>query len=118
MIDRQQDDGRAAGSSGQRGSEIALLGILVTTAFLGFVDRLPVLSMGIHLQVPDVLLLGSLACIAVRWLAVPESRLMRTPLDLPLLIFYGVTLFSTTFVAVARSSVGIDQAIDGTRIFS
>jgi O-antigen ligase len=76
-----------------------------------------VLSVGIHLQVPDILLLGLLGSIAVRWLLVPEFRIARTPLDRPLLIFYGVTLFST-LVAIVQSSVDLDQAIAAIRIFS
>jgi O-antigen ligase len=97
--------------------EIALLGIVIATASIWSEGRLPVLSVGIHLQIPDILLLGLLGCIAVRWLVVPEFRIVRTPLDRPLLIFYGVTLLST-LVAIIQSSVELDRAIAATRIFS
>jgi O-antigen ligase len=119
-IARTARKGRRAlhnGNSGQRGSELALLGILLVTASIGVEYRLPVLSVGIHLQVPDLLLLGLLGCIAVRWLVVPEFRIVRTPLDRPLLIFYGVALFST-LVAIVRSSLDIPGAIQGIRVLS
>jgi O-antigen ligase len=93
------------------------LGILLVTSGIGFADRLPELHVGITLQIPDVLLLGSLAFIVVRWLCVRESRILHTPLDRPLLVFYGVTLFST-LAALVRSSVAEYQAINGIRIFS
>jgi hypothetical protein len=70
--------------------EIGLLGILIATASIVFEERLPLLSAGgISLHIPDLLLLGSLGLIAVRWLFAPEFRIVRTPLDRPLLIFYG-----------------------------
>lgn len=107
----------STGISGRHWPEIALLGILVVTSSLGFADRLPALSVGITLQIPDILLLGSLGCIAVLWLVVPGFRLVRTPLDRPLMIFFGVTLFST-LLAIAHSSVDVPHAIQGMRIFS
>jgi O-antigen ligase len=93
------------------------LGILVATASIGFEGRLPVLSVGISLQVPDILLLGSLGWIAVRWLFVPGFRIVRTPLDRPFLLFFGVTLFST-LVAIVHSAVNLNVAIESIRIFS
>src|SRR5690349_9188006 len=105
------------GSSGQRWSEIALLGILILTASIGFDERLPVLSVGITLQIPDILLLGLLGCVAVRWATVPDFRIVRTPLDLPLLVFCAVTIFST-LVAIVHSSLSPYDAIPRIRVFS
>ncbi|MBL0344088.1 hypothetical protein [Candidatus Villigracilis affinis] len=48
--------------------EVALLGILVTTSSIVFEDYLPVVSVGISLHIPDILLLGLLGLIAVRWM--------------------------------------------------
>ena len=42
---------------------------------------------------------------------------MRTPLDRPLLIFYGVTLLST-FIAIFQSSVEVEEARRATRVLS
>jgi O-antigen ligase len=91
--------------------------MLLITASVGLRYQLPELSLGIHLQVPDLLLLALLGCIAVRRLVVPEFRMVRTPLDRPLLIFYGFALFSTV-VAVARSSLEIPAAVQGIRVLS
>lgn len=117
MTDQREQRALATGITGKHGPEIALLGILIITSSIGFKDRLPVLSVGIHLEIPDILLLGLLGWIAVRWLFVPGFRIARTPLDRPLLVFYGVTLFST-LVAIVQSSVDLDQAIAAIRIFS
>jgi O-antigen ligase len=116
---RRSQDARAVttGSGGQRWSGIALLGILIVTASIGFDERLPVLSVGVTLQIPDILLLGLLGCVAIRWATVPDVRIVRTPLDLPLLVFYGVTLFST-LVAIVHSSLSPYDAIPRIRVFS
>ena len=98
--------------------EIALLGILIATSSIVFEEQLPLLSVGsISLHVPDLLLLGSLGLIAIRWLVEPEFRIVRTPLDWPLLIFYGVTLLST-FIAILQSSVEVQLALRETRVLS
>jgi O-antigen ligase len=101
-----------------RRPEIGLLGILIATASIVFEERLPVLSAGsISLHIPDLLLLGLLGLIPGRWLFVREFRIVRTPLDLPLLIFYGVTLLST-FIGILQSSVEIKEALKATRLLS
>lgn len=98
--------------------EIALLGILIATASIVFEERLPLLSVGsISLHIPDILLLGSLGLIAVRWLVVPEFTIVRTPLDRPLLIFFGVSLL-TTFIAILQSSVEVKEALRATRVLT
>jgi O-antigen ligase len=97
---------------------ITLLGILIATSSIVFEERLPLLSVGsISFHVPDILLLGSLGLITVRWLVVPEFRIVRTPLDRPLLIFYGVTLLST-FIAILQSSVEVKEALRATRVLT
>jgi O-antigen ligase/polysaccharide polymerase Wzy-like membrane protein len=99
------------------GAELALLGILVAKASIGFEGRLPVLPLGVNLELPDALLVGALAYIALRRALTPNARLVRTPVDVPMLAFTGVTLFAT-LLAVVRSSVSIYDAIDATRTFS
>jgi hypothetical protein len=102
----------------RRRPEIGLLGILIATSSIVFEERLPLLSVGsISLHIPDLLLLGSLGLITVRSLFVPEFRTVRTPLDRPLLIFYGVTLLST-FIAILQSSVEVKEALRATRVLS
>jgi len=89
-----------------RKPEITLLGILIATSSILFQDQLPQFSVGISLHVPDFILLGLLALIIVRWLVEPGFKLVNTPLDRPLLFFYGVVLF-TTFLAIFRSTTDV-----------
>lgn len=96
--------------------EIALLGILIATSSIVFEDRLPLIPIGIgSLHIPDVFLLASLGLIILRWLVEPDFKIVRTPLDCPLLIFYGVALLST-FIAIFRSSVEAQTGIRAIRI--
>ena len=89
--------------------EIGLVGILIATSSIVFEEQLPLFSMGsISLHIPDLILLLLLGLIVARRLVEPEFRIVRTPLDWPLLIFYGVTLLST-FIAIYQSSVGVQQ---------
>jgi len=98
--------------------EIALVGILIATSSIVFEEQLPLISIGsISLHVPDLLLIFLLGLIVLRWLAEPEFKIVRTPLDWPLLIFFGVTLLST-FIAIAQSSVDVVDARRGIRILS
>lgn len=98
--------------------EIALLGILIATSSIVFEEQLPLLPVGNYsLHIPDILLLGSIGLFAVRWLVIPEFRIVRTPLDWPLLIFYGVTLF-TTVIGILQSSVEVKDALRETRVLS
>jgi O-antigen ligase len=115
--DQRSNRSLTSGRLGVNGPGLALLGILIFTASIGFKNRLPALTLGITLEAPDVLLVGSLGWIWIQWLFVPGFRLVRTPLDLPMLIFFAVTLFST-LVAIAQASVNIHVAIQGIRVFS
>jgi len=89
---------------------LALLGILIATSSIIFEEQLPILSMGgISLHIPDLFLLSLLGLIVLRWLVKPGFKIMRTPLDWPLLIFLGITLLST-FIAIFQSSVDSIEA--------
>ena len=115
--DQRSNRSLTSGRLGVNGPGLALLGILILTASIGFENRLPALTLGITLQAPDVLLVGLLGWIWIQWLFVPGFRLVRTPLDLPMLIFFAVTLFST-LIAIIQGSVDVDLAIQNTRVFS
>jgi O-antigen ligase len=98
--------------------EIALLGIVIATSSIVFEEQLPLTSIGsISLHIPDLLLLSLLGLVIVRWVMEPEFKIVRTPLDRPLLIFYGGTLLST-FIAISQSSVDILDARRGIRVLS
>jgi O-antigen ligase len=94
------------------------VGILIATSSIVFEEQLPLVSLGgVSFHIPDILLLGLLGLIAVRWLVKPEFKIVRTSLDRPLLIFYGGTLLST-FIAIFQSSVDVVDARRAMRVLS
>jgi O-antigen ligase len=98
--------------------EIAVVGILMATSTIIFEEQLPLISVGgMSLHIPDFLLLSLLGLIALRLVTDPEFKLVRTPLDRPLLIFYAVTLLST-FMAIGQASVDALVARRGIRVLS
>jgi O-antigen ligase len=97
--------------------EVALLVILLATSSIVFEDQLPMVSVGISLHIPDFLLLGSFGIIILRSLVEPKFKIVRTPLDWPLLVFFGVMLLAT-FVATYQETVGVETARREVRIFS
>ena len=97
--------------------EIALLGILVLTSSVIYEDQLPRLSIGISFHIPDILLLGALGIIGVRWLVESKFKLIRTPLDWSLLFFLIAPIFSTV-IAFYRGPVETEFARRALRVFS
>jgi hypothetical protein len=98
--------------------EIGLLGILVATSSIVFESRLPLIPIGIgSLHIPDVILLTLLGLIILRWLAEPDFKIVRTPLDFPLVAFWSVALLST-FIAILGSSVEVEAARRAIRVVS
>lgn len=95
--------------------EIALLGILIATSSVIFEDRLPLIPIGIgSLHISDVILLALLGMIVLRWLVEHDFDIVRTPLDLPLLVFYGIALISTS-IAILQSSVDFTSGVRAIR---
>ena len=98
--------------------ELALLGILIATSSIIFEDQLPLLSVGVgSLHVSDILLLGLLGLIVLRWFSEPGFKIVRTPLDWPLLIFYGLMVLST-LIAILHSSIGVEEGRRGLRVLT
>lgn len=98
--------------------EIALLGIVSATSTIVFADSIPLVKIGIgSLTIVDMALLGMLGLIALRWLAEPGFGLVHTPLDLPLLLFYGFSILATA-VAIMQSSLEFRVAIKEVRVIS
>jgi O-antigen ligase len=95
--------------------EIALLGILIATSSVIFEDRLPLIPIGIgSLHISDVILLALLGLIVLRWLVENDFDIVRTPLDLPLLIFFSIALISTS-IAMLQSSVDFTSGVRAIR---
>ena len=97
--------------------EVALLGILVATSSIVYEDQLPRISFGISLHISDILLLTLFGIVFIRWLVEPNFRIVRTPMDLPLLIFFGATLLPTA-IALYQSTVDAETVRRAFRIFS
>ena len=97
--------------------EIGLLGILIATSSIIYEDQLPRLSVGVSFHVSDILLLGLLGIIALRWLVEPKFKIIRTPLDWALLVFLIIPVLST-FIALYQGPVEIELARRSLRVFS
>lgn len=93
-----------------RRPEVALLGILIATSTIIFESNLPIVPIGLgSLHIPDIVLLALFGLIGLRWLVEPDFKIVRTPLDVPLLAFYSVAILST-LIAVLRLSVEVEEA--------
>lgn len=87
--------------------ELGLLGILVATSSIVFEDQLPLIPAGgLSLHLPDILLLGMLGLIIIRWLVEHNFKLLATPIDWPLIAFFLLTLIST-IIAISQSNTDI-----------
>ncbi len=99
-----------------RRPEIALLGILFMTSSIFDQDFTSLPSIK-SLRIVDFVYVALLGLIALRWLAEREFRLIVTPLDAPLLAFWGTAMLSTLF-AILRSTVAQWAAFDEMRTIS
>ena len=97
--------------------EMGLLGILIATSSIVYEDQLPQVSFGISFHLSDLLLLGLLGLVLIRWLAEPGFKYVKTPLDLLLMLFLGITVLSTA-IALYQSSVDAVTVRRALRIFS
>lgn len=95
--------------------EISLLGIIIATSSIVFEEKLPLISFGgISLHLSDCLLLGMMGIIAGRWLLNPKFKIVSSPLNWPLIVFFSVTLCAT-IIALLQSSVSAETARRGIR---
>ena len=97
--------------------EVAVVGILIATSSIVFEGQIPRVSIGISFHLSDFFLLGLIGLVFVRSLVEPEFRLVRTPLDLPLLLLVGFTVLST-LIAIFQSSVEAELARRAIRVFT
>ncbi len=94
--------------------ELALLGMLIISSTILGEENVPVIHLGVSIYISDIILFGLLGLIALRWIVEPDFKLVRTPLDGPLLGFYGLALLST-FIGVFQSMLTIKDIIDEVR---
>lgn len=95
--------------------ELGLLAIVLVTGGLIDFERLPLLSMGpISFHITDVILLYLLVLVLTKALVVPSFKVVRTPLDVPLMCFYFAVLLSAT-VTITQSSLDINFVLRRVR---
>jgi O-antigen ligase len=88
-----------------RHPEFGLLAMVTVTGGLVDSEALPLLGIGpISLHLTDLLLLFMIGVLLVRALVDRGFRVVTTPLDVPMLAFYGALVFSA-FSAIGRFSV-------------
>ena len=95
--------------------EFALLGILVLLSTTFDVYALPSIPIGVgHLIVSDIILFFALGIILLRGWVEPGFGFKHTPLDIPLLAFYGVAIFSTV-ISISNSTNTLNQSLGEVR---
>jgi hypothetical protein len=95
--------------------ETVLLIILLGTSTLINEEQIPRLPVGIgQLYIIDALLLALIGIAAIRILVDTLYTDVRTSLDLPMLLFYGLAVFST-FIAIRYSSLEARDGFTGVR---
>jgi O-antigen ligase len=94
---------------------LILLAIVSLSSTVLAEAKVPVISLGFgRLYITDVFLFGLFGLIILRSLVEPKFKLIHTPLDWPLLIFYGVALVATVS-QLLTSSLAISLAIPEMR---
>ena len=101
-----------------RRPEIAVLGVLIFLTTL-LPDRyIPVVNVGPgRLYITEPIIIGLFIYIFVRWL-VKHQPLVSTPLDIPILCFYGWALITTIVGVFVNKNVSIGLAIPEFRLLS
>ena len=98
--------------------EIGLLGIMVLKSTIISEDSLPRIQLGFgRLLITDIILLVLFGMIVFRWLVEPGFKINRTPLDAPLLAFYGLAILST-LNAIFHSSLTINESLGEVRMIN
>lgn len=96
--------------------EIALLGYLIILSTVLDESRLPRIPIGIgRLLLTDIILLASFALILIRLLVERDFKIVRTPLDLPVLGFVGIAMISS-MLSIFQSSMTINDCLGEARV--
>lgn len=96
--------------------ELMLLAMISLSSTIVAEGKVPVISIGPgRLYITDIFLFGLFGLIILRSLAEPDFKLIHTPLDWPLLAFYGVALLAT-ISRILTSALTVSLAIPEIRI--
>lgn len=92
-----------------------ILGFIALTSTLIASDANPGVSIGIgHIYLTDIILFTLFSLIGWKLLTRLEEKFIRTPLDIPLLIFIGVTIIST-ILAMVRGAITLQDMLGPIR---
>ena len=98
--------------------EVGILTILIITSSIVYERQLPLIPIVVgSLHIPDFILLGLFALIAIRALVEPDFKLVKTPSDGLLLAFWGVTLLASLF-AIGQGTLQFNIALRALRILT
>ena len=98
-----------------RKPEVGVLIIFLMTSSIVFQENMPMLPIGIgSLHLTDIVLVSLLGTIFIRRYTGNRESLVRTPVDIPLLLFYVTAVF-TSAIAVKFGGLDATQMIRGIR---
>jgi len=92
-----------------------ILGYIALTSTLIATDANPGVSIGFgHIYLTDIILFTLFSLIGWRLLTRLEEKFIRTPLDIPLLIFIGIT-FVSAIIAMIRGTISLQDMLGPAR---
>ncbi|MCD4671527.1 MAG: O-antigen ligase family protein [Anaerolineaceae bacterium] len=98
--------------------ELSILAVIAALCSILPEEQMPVINIGPgRLYMTELILLGLFTVIIVRWLVDRSFKLILTPLDLPLILFY-IWAIGTTVIAIVNETVSPSAYIPEIRIVS
>jgi O-Antigen ligase len=98
--------------------ELSILAVIAALCTILPETQMPVINLGPgRLYMTEPIVVGLYAVVIVRWLVDRSFKLVRTPLDLPLILFYIVAIAST-IIAIVNKTVEPASYIPEIRIVS
>ncbi len=98
--------------------ELSILAVIAALCTILPDEQMPVINLGPgRLYVTEPIVLGLYAVVVVRWLVDRSFRLVRTPLDLPLILFY-IWAIGSTIIAIVNKTVEPAAYIPEIRVVS
>ncbi|MBI1794938.1 MAG: O-antigen ligase family protein [Chloroflexi bacterium] len=101
-----------------RRHELLLLAYLIFTSTIIDDTYNPSISIGFGtMYLTDVIIFTAFVLVILRSLSEPDFELIHTPLDFPLIMFWGVTMFST-FLAIFQGNITLNASLGAIRSVS
>jgi hypothetical protein len=98
--------------------EIAIIGILLFTSTIFNIYAYPSIPIGVgNLIISDILLVVLFGIIFLRVMIRSSSYFIHTPLDIPLIAFYGAAILATG-IGIFKSRITFNQALGEVRVIN